>query len=205
MRSITAAVSLVVGVATIGLFLVTPRSDAASDDSLITQFTVDNVKSVIAEAGGEFKETFTSKATGNELVCYRYDDLGYCASIACRNGACLGVELVAAFGTKEMVVSLETVNNYNFRHASGKAIYVASNPSVDSARFLTAVGGITRANFVWEVKNFHALSKELQRALSNSSIIASRASPTSEVSYKPATPDAAHEPSTGQHLNGIQR
>lgn len=158
------------------------RSDAQSGSALITQFTADNVKSAIAGAGGDYVETATAPNSGHEIIYFNYDGRKYFAAIVCTQGAnksCFGLELVASFGTKGVTIPLESVNQYNFNHVSGKAIFIPSTPALDTARFLSAVGGISHENVVWEIKNFHAMTNNLLEELKKASVIAST---------KPATP-----------------
>jgi hypothetical protein len=178
MRYFLVALSFVAGVVATGLVLNVTRSNAQSDAGLITEFTSSNVKNAIAAAGGEYLKTSTSD-TGAQLVYFNYGGRKYFAGIICttENKVCYGLELVASFGTKGVTIPLETVNAYNYNYVSGKAIFVASTPALDTARFLSAVGGIAPANLVWEIKNFHARTDNLLEDLRKASVIASTATP----------------------------
>lgn len=173
-------------------------SSAQSGNALITQFTAENVKSAIAGAGGEFIETTTAPNTGNEIIYFSFEGRKYFAAIVCTQNTdklCFGLELVASFGTKDVTIPLEAVNQYNFNHVTGKAIYIPSTPALDNARFLSAIGGITRENVVWEITNFHAVTDALLEELKKASVIAST---------KPAAPAFAptSAPATSLSPNG---
>jgi hypothetical protein len=180
MRQFLIGASVAAGVITAGLNVA--PSGAQPGSALITQFTAENVKSAITGAGGEYIETKTAPNTGYEIIYFNYEGRKYFAAIVCTqntNKLCFGLELVASFGTKDVTIPLEAVNQYNFNHVTGKAIFIPSTPALDNARFLSAIGGITSENVVWEIKNFHAVTDALLEELKKASVIAST---------KPSTP-----------------
>lgn len=197
MRYLLVALSFVAGVVATGLVLNVSRSNAQSGDGLITEFTAANIKRAITDAGGQYLETATG-SHGYETVRFRYEGRNYHAGIsACTKDkvACKGIELVAGFGTKNVTIPLEAVNTYNYNHADGKAIFVASNPSLDTARYLFAVGGITHENVVFEIKNFHTRTNDLLEHLRKASVIASNAAPSGPAVAPLSAPTPGDAPS----------
>jgi hypothetical protein len=186
MRYLLAAAAVVTSVAAAGLFVSMSDSNAEADTQLVTKFNAATLKKAIADAGAEYVDTRTSEQ-GREIVIYRAGERSYFIAILCGEdkSACKGIELVATFNSKGVNISMDTVNTYNLQQISGKAIFVPSIPSLDNARFVSAVGGITHANLVWEIQNFHATTNALIEVVRDATLTASTGVPTRPVVYAP--------------------
>lgn len=177
MRYVFFAACAAVAFATGGVVLNGTRDAAAAGDTLITAFTVTNVKQAIADAGAEFIETTKAVNTGNQGIRFRHNDRVYYAWIQCYEGrGCTGLELTAEFDTSKITIPVETINTYNLGNVDGKAMFdPVPPPQVRTARFLQAYGGIGPKNIAFEISNFFVRTDGFLEHLRNSNVIASGA------------------------------
>lgn len=186
MRYLLAAAAVVTGVAATGVFLNVSRSNAETDTQIVTQFTPETIKAAVTEAGGEYVDA--REHEGKQIIVYKMGERTYYGAVLCgeqKPQTCIGLELVASFNTKGVTITLDTVNSYNLKQVSGKALLIAATPAVDTARFLSAVGGITKKNFEWEIRNFHATTDALVVHVRDAGLTASIGVPTRPVVYSP--------------------
>lgn len=174
MRYISFAAGAAVAFVTSGVLLNVMRADAATD-TLITAFTVANVKQAITDAGAEFIETTKAVNTGNQGIRFRHKDRVYYAWIQCyESRGCTGLELTAEFDTSKVTIPVETINTYNLGNVDGKAMFdPLPPPQVRTARFVQAYGGIGPKNIAFEIANFFVRTDGFLEHLRNANVIAS--------------------------------
>jgi hypothetical protein len=140
---------------------------ASAADGLITAFTIENVSSLLTEAGGT--ELANKKdSAGNPIVIAQFVDGPVFATLVDCEGAptCPGVQFAAYFENKSGLFTTNFANDYNRTWLLATAI-IETDGSLTLADFVRATGGISRENLADNFAHFMAapiaLAEEIKK------------------------------------------
>jgi len=172
-----------------GLAVTALAGAPASAQQLLTEFTPQNVTSILAGLGvTNIRETVINGSDGQttKVVLFNTGDVVHNAGLeVCNTGApgCLGLHLVTIWNL-DGAVNVEAVNAFNGRSSFSKATAAGDQALV--TRYVISDGGVSRKNIEENIKNHVALSLEFPGFYNNNAAAAS-------VSFKPGKASAGAE------------
>lgn len=177
-----ACVALAAGLAGAWTLAAPQQSRAAAVTSpILTEVTVDDLKSILTEWGAtevSNVENRPIKGTDGAVVItiryltFKHSGLVYAVRMYCpgENPGCLGIQLTVAF---EKGTTTQTIlNSYNENYRAGKA-YLESDVYV-SERYIIVDNGVARGNIMTQFVVHEAVTANLLKYIKENGVIASR-------------------------------